>query len=76
MQEQVMEIDVSNAAKNQQMIHSDELVGEIHDRLLDDNNLDLAHAFNQACVEIAELYLELDKTSKGLSAGFVRRKPK
>ncbi len=71
-----MEFPVSNAAKNQQIIHANELVGEIHDRLLDDNNLDLAHAFNQACVEIAELYLELDKITKGLSAGFIRRKPK
>ncbi len=61
--------------KNQDSVMHDPLVSEIHDRLLDDNNLDLAHAFNAACVEISELYLEIDRLSKGLSAGFVRRKP-
>jgi len=60
---------------NQSYVMQDPLVSEIHDRLLDDNNLDLAHAFNAACVEIASLYVDIDKLSKGLSAGFVRRKP-
>jgi hypothetical protein len=61
--------------KNQEFVSQDPVVSEIHDRLLDDNALDLAHAFNAACVEIAALYLELDQLSKGLSSGFVRRKP-
>ena len=49
-------------------------VGEIHDRLMDDNGLDLAHAFNQACAEIAELYLHIDRMAKGTSSGFMRNK--
>jgi hypothetical protein len=52
----------------------DELVSEIHDNLLDDNNLDIQHAFNQACCEIAGLYIEIEKLERGISAGFVRKK--
>jgi hypothetical protein len=64
-----------NQQQNQKYVMEDPLISEIHDRLLDDNNLDLAHAFNAAVFEIASLYRELDQLSKGLSSGFVRRKP-
>ena len=50
--------------KNQFSVMQDELVGAIHDRLLDDNDLDLAHAFNASCVEIAELYGEIEELKK------------
>jgi|688.fasta_scaffold171621_3 hypothetical protein len=57
---------------NQQAVMHDELVGQIHDRLVDDNNFDVVHAFNQACVEIAELYRGLEALEKASSSGFVR----
>lgn len=60
------------ASKNQKLLVNDELVGEIHDRILDDNQLDLAHAYNQACVELAELYRILDKFERSISSGFIR----
>jgi hypothetical protein len=59
---------------NQYLVMHDEMVSEIHDNLLDDNNQDIAHAFNQACSTIAELYRELEKLEKGVSAGYVRKK--
>jgi hypothetical protein len=61
---------------------TNELVGGIHDALLD-SNLGLAEAFDDAVVWIAELKLQLDAASRGVSAGYVRtdtreivRKPK
>lgn len=66
----------SAASECQKLIMTDELVGEIHDRILDDNNLDLAHAYNQACVELASLYRSLDKLEKSVSHGFIRVKDK
>ena len=60
--------------ENQSLVMHDEMVSEIHDNLLDDNNQDLAHAFNQACSIIAELYKELDRLERGVSAGYVRKK--
>jgi hypothetical protein len=57
---------------NQQAVMHDELVGQIHDRLVDDNNFDVVHALNQACVEIAELYRALEALEKASSSGFVR----
>lgn len=67
-------MSVANLAanKNQRLLVNDELVGEIHDRILDENNLDLAHAYNQACVEIADLYRIINKLDKSVSSGFVR----
>jgi hypothetical protein len=59
---------------NQSLVMHDEMVSEIHDNLLDDNNQDLAHAFNQACSTIAELYKEIERLEKGVSAGYVRKK--
>jgi hypothetical protein len=61
---------------NQTLIMHDEMVGAIHDRLMDDNQLDVAHAFNEACVEIAELYKEIDRLEGRVSSGFVRKKKK
>lgn len=61
---------------------TNELVGCIHDALLD-TNLGLAEAFDDACVWIAELKMQLDAASRGISSGYVRtdtreivRKPK
>ena len=62
--------------KNRQIIQENELASDIHDRLLDDNNLDLAAAFDEAVVWIAELYLEVEKINNHASSGFLRRKPK
>jgi hypothetical protein len=50
---------------------TNELVGGIHDGLLD-SNLGLAEAFDDACVWIAELHLQLQKAERGVSAGYVR----
>lgn len=71
------------ARKEVRKLHeTNDLVGGIHDGLLD-TNLGLAEAFDDACVWIAELYLELEQSRKGVSSGFVRtdtreivRKPK
>ena len=61
---------------------TNELVGGIHDALLD-TNLGLAEAFDDACVWIAELKLQVEAASRGISSGYVRtdtreivRKPK
>lgn len=61
---------------------TNELVGGIHDSLLD-NNIDLAAAFDDACVWIAELKLQVEAIKSGVSSGYVRtdtreiiRKPK
>ena len=62
--------------KNRQIIQENDLASDIHDRLLDDNNLDLAAAFDEAVVWIAELYLEVEKINNHASSGFLRRKPK
>jgi len=62
-------------AKNRQIIQENNLASDIHDRILDDNNLNLAAAFDDAVVWIAELYLELEQIKKTSSAGYLRRKP-
>ena len=62
-------------AANRQIILQNNLASEIHDRILDDNNNDIAAAFDDAVVWIAELYLEIEKTKKSYSSGFLRRKP-
>ena len=55
----------------QTLVETNDLVGGIHDSLLD-NNLGLADAFNDACAWIAELHLELERANRGVSAGYVR----
>ncbi len=62
-------------AANRQIIQENNLVSEIHDRILDDNNNDIAAAFDDAVVWIGELYLEIERTKKSSSNGFLRRKP-
>lgn len=59
---------------NQKLLSENELVGEIHDRLLDDNDLSLSDAYNDACVWIAELYLEIEKLQQTASSGYARRR--
>ena len=69
--------------KEVQKLHqTNDLVGGIHDALLD-TNLGLAEAFDDAVVWIAELYLQLEAANRGVSSGYVRtdtrdivRKPK
>jgi hypothetical protein len=60
---------------NQQLVANDPLVKEIYDRILEDNGQNVEHALNQACAEIAELYIHLDNVAKKLSSGFVRKPP-
>ena len=62
-----------SAKEDQKLIMTDELVGRIHDNLLDNAELNLANAFNAACVEIAELYREIERLEIGVSSGFSRR---
>lgn len=59
---------------NQSIIVHDKLAGEIHDMLLDENNNDLAHAFNQACVEISLLNKEIERLNGRVSSGYIRKK--
>lgn len=60
--------------KNQQEIMKDDVTSEIHDRLLDDNDLDLAHAFNAACCEISELYRGMEALEKHSATGYIKVK--
>jgi hypothetical protein len=57
---------------NQQLVMYDPLVSEIHDRLLDDNKLSLADAYNAACAEIGELYVIIQRLQNSASSGFMR----
>lgn len=59
---------------NQSMIVHDELAGQIHDLLLDENQHDLAHAYNQACCEIALLNREIERLQGRVSSGYIRKK--
>jgi hypothetical protein len=61
--------------QNQNLVMHDPLVSDIHDRLLDDNKLNLADAYNAACVEIGELYIHIERLQKSASSGFTRQKP-
>lgn len=61
--------------KNQMAVMKDDLVSAIHDRLLDENGLDLAHSFNAACVEIASLYAEIDEFKKQQDLRRLRQNP-
>ena len=70
-----MKTPTPTQTKNQFAVMQDELVGAIHDRLLDDNGLDLAHAFNAACVEIAELYGEIEEFKKQATLRQLRQHP-
>jgi hypothetical protein len=63
-------------AKNRQIIQENNLASDIHDRIFDDNDRNLAAAFDDAVVWIAELYLELEQIKKTSSSGYLRRKPK
>jgi hypothetical protein len=71
-----MKMPTKTQQENQTAITSDELVSQIHDRILEENDLDLAHSYNQSCVEIAELYRALEMLERASSSGFVRIKRK
>lgn len=49
------------------------LAGEIHDALFDENNRDLASAYDDAILWIAELHLQVQALQHQTSAGFLRR---
>ena len=63
-----------NAKENQKLLATDDLVGRIHDSLLDLSDLNLADAFNAACVEIASLYREIERLERTASFGYLRKK--
>ena len=67
-----MEKPTEAQKKNQIAVMQDELVGQIHDRIMEQNSSDIAHSYNQSCVEIAELYRALEMLEKASSKGFVR----
>lgn len=55
----------------QQLLEKNDLVGGIHDYLLD-HNIGVADAFDDACAWIAELHLQVKRAERGVSAGFTR----
>ncbi len=67
-----MKMPTKAQQENQNLVMKDELVGQIHNRILEDNSMDLAHSYNQSCVEIAELYRALEMLERASSSGFVR----
>ena len=53
---------------NEKLLTENELVQSIHDQLLD-NHTTIQNAFEDACVWIAELYLELEAIRGDASSG-------
>ena len=58
--------------KNRILLQTNDLVGSVHDQILDDNKLDLADAYDDACVWIAELHMEVERLKGKVSSGFIR----
>lgn len=58
--------------KNQLLFQTNDFVSGLHDKLLDDNAMNLADAFMDSVVWIAELQLQLNKLQNSVSAGYVR----
>ena len=57
---------------NKKLVLNNNLVSGIHDRILIENESNLSDAYNDACVWIAELQLQLDSIKGKVSSGFVR----
>lgn len=58
---------------NEKLLTENELVQSIHDQLLD-NHTTIQNAFEDACVWIAELHLELEAIRGVASSGYLRKK--
>jgi hypothetical protein len=56
---------------NEKLLTENELVQSIHDQLLD-NHTTIQNAFEDACVWIAELHLELESLRGATSSGYLR----
>jgi len=57
---------------NQKLVENNALVGSIYTKILDENNKNILDAYNDACVWISELKLQIDNLNKSISSGFVR----
>jgi len=57
---------------NQKLVQSHKLVNSIHDKILIENKSDIKDAYNDACVWIAELQLQIENMRKGISSGYLR----
>ena len=59
--------------EKQKLLLSNDLVGRIHDELLDANGCDVVEAFEQAVCWIARLETECSALKSQASAGYLRR---
>jgi hypothetical protein len=57
---------------NKKLVQNNNLVGGIHDKILIENESNLSDAYNDACVWIAELQLQIDTLKAKVSSGYVR----
>jgi len=57
---------------NQKLVQNSNLVGSIYNQILNENKENLQDAYNDACVWIAELKLQVDNMRKGISSGYIR----
>lgn len=57
---------------NKKLVANNNLVGSIYDKILSENELNLSDAYNDACVWIAELQLQIENINKKVSSGYVR----
>ena len=57
---------------NQILFQTNDYVSGLHDSLLDANKMNLADAFMDSVVWIAELQLQINKLKQGVSSGYVR----
>lgn len=58
--------------KNAILFQTNDLVSGIHDKILDDNKMNLADAYMDAVVWVAELQLQLNKLNNSVSSGYIR----
>lgn len=58
--------------KNKILFQNNDFVSGIHDKILDDNKMDLADAYMDSVIWIAELTLQLEKLQNSVSSGYVR----
>lgn len=58
--------------KNKILFQNNDFVSGIHDKILDDNKMDLADAYMDSVVWIAELMLQVEKLQNSVSSGYVR----
>lgn len=58
--------------KNTILYQTNDYVSGLHDSLLDANKMNLADAFMDSVIWIAELQLQIDALKRGVSSGYVR----